>query len=66
MGLKVTPACDRETVVVSTSQLRFISMFLRPLLEQVRAVDCSNQFDGTAVHPHIPVLGFPEHFCDVY
>lgn len=35
LGLPVTPACDRATVVVSTSQLRFIDMFLRPLLEQV-------------------------------
>lgn len=40
LGLPVTPACDRDTVVVSTSQLRFIDMFLRPLLVQVR--------------PHIP------------
>ena len=35
MGLPVTPVCDRATVVVSTSQLRFIDMFLRPLLQQV-------------------------------
>lgn len=37
LGLPVTAACDRNTVVVSTSQLRFIDMFLRPLLQQVES-----------------------------
>ncbi len=32
MGVEVTPFCDRTTVVVATSQLKFINMFLRPLL----------------------------------
>ena len=32
LGLSVTPFCDRRTVVVSTMQLRFVDMFLRPLL----------------------------------
>lgn len=36
MGLSVTPFCDRCSVVVSTSQLRFIDMFLKPLLAHVK------------------------------
>ncbi len=32
LGLSVTPFCDRRTVVVSATQLRFVDMFLRPLL----------------------------------
>ena len=32
LGLSVSPFCDRCTVVVSTSQLRFVDMFLEPLL----------------------------------
>ena len=35
LGLSVTPFCDRRTVVVSALQLRFIDMFLRPLLPHV-------------------------------
>ena len=35
LGLPVTPFCDRRTVVVSTLQLRFIDMFLRPLMPHV-------------------------------
>lgn len=43
MGVAVTPFCDRNTVVVATSQLKFISMFLRPQLSsmEVRRRGCS-------------------------
>ena len=35
LGLHVTPFCDRRTVVVSASQLRFVGMFLEPMLPHV-------------------------------
>jgi len=38
MGVAVTPFCDRGTVVVATSQLKFISMFLRPQLSSMQGI----------------------------
>ena len=35
LGMSVTPFCDRRSVVVSTSQLRFVGMFLEPMLLHV-------------------------------
>lgn len=37
-GISVTPFCDRTTVVVATNQLKFIDMFLRPLLTKLEGV----------------------------
>lgn len=49
MGVAVTPFCDRNTVVVATSQLKFISMFLRPQLSSMevcrRGSSCPGVFD---------------------
>lgn len=37
-GIAVTPFCDRSRVVVATNQLKFIGMFLRPLLEDMEGL----------------------------
>lgn len=41
LGLPLTPACDKDAVIVSTSQLRFAKWFVKPLMEEFRFVSCA-------------------------